>query len=216
MDALRLDRLRKEYEQAGLDERDVSADPIAEVARWLQAAVDAGVPEPTAMTLATVGSDGAPSARVVLLKDLAPRGFTFFTSYRSHKGAELDGNGRAALCFFWPNLERQIRIEGTVSHLPRDESEAYFHSRPRNSQIGAWASRQSEVLASRQQLLDRVTELEARYANEVVPLPDFWGGYLVTPSLIELWQGRASRLHDRLRYRRVSPTSPWILERLNP
>ncbi len=214
MDALRLDALRKEYEQAGLDERDVCADPITEVARWLAAAVNGGVPEPTAMTLATVTSDGAPSARVVLLKDLAPRGFTFYTSYSSHKGRQLDGSQRAALCLYWPALERQIRIEGTVSHLGRDESETYFHSRPRDSQIAAWASYQSEVLATRQELLDRVSKLEARFANAPVPLPDFWGGYLVSPSLIELWQGRRSRLHDRLRYRRSDGN--WILERLNP
>jgi len=215
MDALALAALRKEYERAGLDEGDVLPDPLDELARWLKTAVDAGVPEPSAMTLATVSDDGQPSARIVLLKDLSPRGLTFFTNYTSDKGRQLE-NGRAALCFYWPALERQIRIEGRSSHLGHDENEAYFHSRPRNSQIAAWASRQSTVLPNRDVLVTRMAKLEARFADQPVPLPDFWGGYLITPSLVELWQGRASRLHDRLRYHRPSPTAPWILERLNP
>jgi len=211
--------LRKEYMLGGLDENEVDRDPIVQFRRWLQAAIDAGVAEPTAVTLATATRDGVPSARVVLLKDVDEAGFRFFTNYGSRKGRELDENPRAALCFFWPDLERQVRVDGQVERVSRADSEAYFHSRPVSSQIGSWASRQSAPLASRALLEARVAELSARFAEGGdVPLPDFWGGYLLRPSAIELWQGRPSRLHDRLLYTRSvdSDGGGWTLTRLSP
>jgi pyridoxamine 5'-phosphate oxidase len=206
--------LRKEYMLGGLDEKDVDPDPIVQFRRWLKAAIEAGVAEPTAMTLATATRDGVPSARIVLLKDVDEAGFRFYTNYASRKGRELDENPRAALCFFWPALERQVRVDGTIERTSRDDSEAYFHSRPVSSQLGAWASRQSAPLPSRAVLEARVQELAARYGTGTIPLPDFWGGYLLRPTAIELWQGRPSRLHDRLLYTRSD--GKWSLVRLSP
>lgn len=210
--------LRIDYSRGALDEADVLHDPIDQFARWFADAQAAGVPEPNAMTLATAAGGGVPSARVVLLKALDERGFAFFTNYDSRKGAELAANPRAALCFYWQPLERQVRVEGTVAKTSREESEAYFHSRPVAAQVGAWVSRQSVTIASRAELERLQQEVVARFGVDsggVVPLPDFWGGYRVVPQSIEFWQGRPSRLHDRLLYTR-QPDGTWRISRLSP
>ena len=210
--------LRQSYSRAGLRQQDVAADPLAQFRRWFDEAVAAGVREPNAMTLATVDSDGAPDARIVLLKDLSPAGFSFFTNYESAKGQQLALRPQAALIFFWVDLERQIRVRGEVSRLPRAESAAYFQTRPRASQLGAWASQQSSVLESRGELEERWATLESQYAGQDVPMPGAWGGYRLRPQALEFWQGRESRLHDRLRYRlhNRQQGNEWILERLSP
>jgi pyridoxamine 5'-phosphate oxidase len=206
--------LRREYARAQLDEASVSPEPITEFARWFEEAVKAEVQEPNAMTLASVGPDGAPSARMVLLKGFDEQGFVFFTDYRSQKGTELEQNPRAALVFYWSELERQIRITGTTARVGREESEAYFRTRPRDSRISAWVSQQSQVVASRRLLEERVPELERRYPGDDVPLPPPWGGIRVFPGSLEFWQGRTSRLHDRIRY--VRDRDGWRIERLSP
>lgn len=209
-----LAELRNEYARASLDERDVLPDPIREFERWLEQAMRAELVEPTAMTLATASPDGAPSARIVLLKGLDERGFVFFTDYRSQKGAELDANPRGALVFFWKELERQVRVTGTVARTGRDESEAYYRTRPLPSRLGAWASHQSRPIADRAWLEERLREATARYAGSEPPLPPHWGGYRLTPATVEFWQGRPSRLHDRIRY--VRDGERWRIERLAP
>ncbi len=206
--------LRIDYGRAALDEADVRPDAMAQFDVWFQEARFAGVIEPNAMTLATVSSSGAPSARIVLLKDYDPRGFTFFTNYNSRKGDELKVNPRAALCFHWQPLERQVRIEGTVEVVSAGESEAYFRTRPVAAQIGAWVSQQSRPIASRAELERLQAELTARFANGPVPLPEFWGGFRVVPEAIEFWQGRPSRLHDRILYTRAA--EGWTIQRLAP
>ena len=206
--------LRREYARARLDETSVSPDPLAEFARWFDEALEAKVMEPNAMTLATATPAGAPSARIVLLKGFDERGFVFFTDYRSQKGSELEGNPAAALVFYWPELERQVRITGRASRIGREESEAYFGTRPRASRISAWVSHQSQVIGSRKELEARIPEIEARHPGENVPLPPYWGGFRVLPSTIEFWQGRTSRLHDRIRY--VRQDHGWKVERLSP
>ncbi len=207
--------LRREYARARLDEAEVSPDPITEFARWFAEAQEAQVPEPNAMTLATATADGVPSARIVLLKAFDERGFVFFSDYRSRKGAELEGNSRAALVLYWGELERQVRITGTVSLTSREDSELYFRTRPLGSRLGAWASHQSQVIAGREVLEERLREVESRFADAEVPLPPYWGGYRVEPEAIEFWQGRQSRLHDRIRYARAGDES-WKVERLSP
>jgi pyridoxamine 5'-phosphate oxidase len=211
-----LAQIRREYVRPSLDERELDADPLVQFRRWLADAVAADPLEPTAMTLATVGPDGQPSARIVLLKGCDECGFVFYTNYDSRKGRELAENPRAALSFFWPVLERQVRVEGRVEKLARAESESYFSSRPLGSRLGAWASRQSEVLASREELERNYAAVAARFEEGPVPLPEFWGGYLLRPLAVELWQGRESRLHDRFRYRRAAGEGEWTLVRLSP
>jgi pyridoxamine 5'-phosphate oxidase len=211
---LSLGDLRRDYTLARLDETSVSPDPLIEFGRWFEEALKAEARDPNAMTLATANAEGAPSARIVLLKGFDERGFVFFTDYRSRKGAELAENPRAALVFYWPELERQVRITGGTMQTDRQESEEYFRSRPRGSRLGAWISHQSQVIAGRQQLDERVPELERRYPGDDVPLPPYWGGFRLRPDSIEFWQGRSSRLHDRIRYGRNGES--WRIERLSP
>ncbi|HEU4784829.1 MAG TPA: pyridoxamine 5'-phosphate oxidase [Ktedonobacterales bacterium] len=207
--------LRKEYMQRGLDESDVDADPFRQFAVWFDEARAASPTEPNAMALATVGADGRPSLRMVLLKGADERGFVFYTNYESRKGRELADTPWAALTLFWPEMERQIRIEGRVEPVPAEESDAYYHSRPIGSQLSASASRQSEVIAGRDELEQRVAALSAQYQDQEIPRPENWGGFRVIPDAIEFWQGRANRLHDRLRYRLLA-SGDWQIERLSP
>ena len=208
--------LRREYMLGKpLVESDVLPDPIEQFARWFGDASEAGVVEPNAMTLATADSAGAPSARIVLLKGFDQRGFTFFSNYNSRKGRELAANPRAALVIYWHPLERQVRIEGRVDRVGREESEAYFRTRPPGAQIGAWVSQQSDVVTSRDEMERRAQQLSDEFGDKPIPLPDFWGGYRLVPTSIEFWQGRPSRLHDRLQYLRQD-TGGWTLRRLSP
>ncbi len=211
-----LSDLRRDYARASLDESDVSHDPIVEFARWFAEAQEAQLPEPNAMTLATATATGAPSARIVLLKAFDERGFVFFTDYRSRKGGELEANPRAALVFYWGELERQVRITGTVTVTSKEESERYFRSRPLGSRLGAWASHQSRVIPGRAVLESDLKEVEQRFGEGDVPLPPYWGGFRVEPETIEFWQGRESRLHDRIRYVREGGGKDWRVERLSP
>jgi pyridoxamine 5'-phosphate oxidase len=206
--------VRREYGAAGLSEEDLAADPMEQLRGWLDQAREAYPEEFTSMTLATADREGRPSARVVLLKGVDERGLVFYTNYDSRKGRELEENPRAALVFYWPAFERQIRIEGTVERTSREESEEYFLSRPLGSRLGAWASPQSRPIAGRGELERRLREVEERFGEEV-PLPESWGGYRVRPETVEFWQGRPSRLHDRLRYR-LSAGGGWRVERLAP
>lgn len=206
--------LRKEYMEGSVDERDAPADPMLLFAAWLQQAIDAGLPEPYAMTLSTATLDGVPSARIVLLRAAEAGRFTFYTNYESRKGRELALNPHASLLFYWAELERQVRIDGTVRQCDAAESDAYFAARPYANRIGAWASRQSRVIGDRAGLEAKVTEFGAKYP-ESVPRPPYWGGYRLTAQGIEFWQGRPSRLHDRLRYR-LRPEGDWQRERLAP
>ena len=214
MTTLDLAALRRDYALATLDERDVDADPIRQFERWFADATAARVPEPNAMTLSTATRDGVPSARIVLLKGVDANGFAFYTDYRSRKGAELAENPLAALTFLWKEIERQVRITGSVSRVSTQESEAYFRTRPPGSRLGAWASHQSAVLASREELEARVQDVIGRFPDGDVPLPPHWGGFRVAPDEIEFWQGRPDRLHDRLLYRRGE--RGWEISRLSP
>jgi pyridoxamine 5'-phosphate oxidase len=228
---------RREYQAGTLDRSGMAADPVTQFQRWFaEASATKGgrlrrfaiglykaaqqllgniAVEPNAMVLATVDAGGRPSARTVLLKGVGPEGFTFFTNYESRKGQELANNPQAALVFYWSQSERQVCVSGTVTKLTEQESAAYFHSRPRGSQIGAWASQQSRPLADRKELQESVLRIEARFKGREIPLPPFWGGYVLAPERMEFWQGRVSRLHDRFEFTRRADGS-WALRRLNP
>lgn len=213
---LNIAALRREYSLRVLRKRDADPDPFRQFACWLREAVEAEVPEPNAMSLATIAADGEPSSRIVLLKGVDDHGFLFFTNYESRKGRELAGNPRSALNFYWAELERQVCITGRVEKTSREQSEAYFHARPEGSQLGAWASAQSEVVPNREAIEEKLREVTERFASGGIPCPPWWGGYRVIPRVIEFWQGGAKRLHDRLRYTRQETGGTWRIERLSP
>lgn len=206
--------LRKDYNLAGLTEKDLARDPFRQFEKWFEEAQAAKLPEPNAMVLASGTREGRPSMRTVLLKGLDGRGFVFYTNYDSRKGRELADNPRASLLFPWIAMERQVMIEGSVVKVTREESDAYFHSRPRLSQLAAWASNQSTIVSGRTSLEAAMKALDKQYAGQEVPLPPHWGGFRLVPETVEFWQGRRSRLHDRLRYRREKDA--WVVERLAP
>jgi pyridoxamine 5'-phosphate oxidase len=206
--------LRKDYSLAGLAEKDLARDPFRQFEKWFQEAEAAKLTEPNAMTLCTATRDGRPSGRTVLLKGLDGRGFVFYSNYESRKGRELHENPHATLVFPWIALERQVIVEGTLTKVAREESEAYFHSRPRASQLGAWVAQQSSIIPGRGVLEESMKALEKKYEGQPVPLPANWGGWRLAPETVEFWQGRRSRLHDRLRYRRGK--DDWSVERLAP
>lgn len=207
--------LRKDYSTATLNEEDVNQNPFKQFELWMHQAVESEISEPHAMSVSTVSAEGKPSSRIVLLRGFDEQGFVFYTNYKSHKGNEASENPYACINFFWPELERQIRIEGRISKIDQQISTDYFHSRPRESQIGAWASEQSAVIANRKVVEDAFVHYTEKFKDlELIPKPEHWGGYLIKPNSIEFWQGRPSRLHDRLRYR--IENGQWILERLSP
>lgn len=207
--------MRQSYERGELDVASVAPDPFVQFGGWLDTALAADIVEPNAMTVATVGIDGQPAARIVLLRGWDERGFVFFTNYESHKGHDLAHSPRAALLFFWPALERQIRIEGAVTRLSASDSDAYFVQRPRGHRLSAWASKQSTVVRNRAELEAQMAAEDARFADVEVPRPDYWGGYRVEPRRFEFWQGRRNRVHDRIVYRRL-PGVDWTIERIAP
>lgn len=209
-----LSELRRDYVTGGLSEADLADEPVAMFRSWMHDALRAGIHEPNAFVLSTVSSQGLPASRIVLLKGLDERGFVFFTNYGSRKAADLSVNPACALLFPWHVLERQVRVEGTATALSEQENDAYFATRPRASQIGAWASPQSEVVADRSVLDQLYKEMEERFGDGDIPRPEQWGGFCVVPEVVEFWQGRRSRMHDRLRYRRTS--DGWVTERLAP
>lgn len=217
MDArpLNISALRHDYVAHGLRRSDLDPNPIKQFAKWFGEAAAAEIRDVNAMSLATATADGMPSSRIVLLKGISDRGFVFYTNYNSAKGRELEENPRAALNLYWVQLERQIRISGTVEKTTREDSEEYFHSRPIGSQLGAWASEQSEAIPNREALEAKLTEVTDRFGGGVIPLPPHWGGYRVVPATIEFWQGRTNRLHDRFRYS-LQGEGSWLIERLSP
>ncbi len=207
--------IRKEYIQKTFDEKDAAVDPFQQFGRWWREAIDSNIDEVNAMTLATASADGWPSARIVLLKEYDENGFVFFTNYNSAKGRQLMENPRACLVFFWKELERQVRITGGIEKVPAEESDDYFNSRPAGSRIGAWASPQSSVIAGRSVLEERVKSFTAEFGSGTIPRPAHWGGFRVKPAVVEFWQGRSSRLHDRLQYT-LREKGSWKIERLAP
>jgi pyridoxamine 5'-phosphate oxidase len=210
-----IEQLRRDYSGEELNESNVERDPLRQFQRWMEGALNAGVLDPHAMTLATVSAEGKPSARIVLLRAISEGEFTFYTNYESRKGGEVAGNPNVALVFFWLELDRQIRVEGQISTVGEAESDRYFASRPRGSQIAAWASKQSGVISGREELERKFREMEARFSGKLVPRPENWGGMKVRANKIEFWQGRPSRLHDRILYTLQSDGS-WAISRLAP
>ena len=210
---MELHNIRDEYTKRVLSQHDCHENPISQFEQWQKEAIHAQVNEPTAMNIATVDEQGRPNSRMVLLKEVNEQGFVFFTNYLSRKGSCIERNPYVALTFFWPELERQVRIEGRVVKIPAEQSDKYFATRPYTSRIGAWASEQSTVISNYKSLLAKAALVAAKHPLNV-PRPDYWGGYLVVPETVEFWQGRPSRLHDRIRYRKASDN--WIRERLSP
>ena len=210
-----ISHLREEYARMGLNRHELHADPLRQFELWFQQALDAEIAEPNAMNLATATADGSPSIRTVLLKGYDHEGFVFYTNYTSTKAAEINANPQVALSFFWLQLERQVRIWGRAEKVPQSQSEAYFLSRPRGSQLGAWASPQSQRIEGRELLENRLQEITQKYAGADVPLPDHWGGYRIIPSAYEFWQGRPNRLHDRFYYQ-MTDDAQWDIQRLAP
>ena len=207
--------IRKDYKLETLSEEVISSDPIKQFELWWQQAVDSNIEEVNAMTLSTVDKNNKPSSRIVLLKDFKEDGFTFFTNYKSHKGQCIDQNPNVSVVFFWKELERQVRIEGIAKKISARESDIYFNSRPEESKIGAWASPQSKIIATREVIENNVAEYKSKFAGATITRPIHWGGYLIEPAMIEFWQGRPGRLHDRIRYARLDNTN-WKKERLAP
>ena len=210
-----IQNIRSEYHSAALSEKDTAEDPIKQFDKWFNEALKSEQHEPTAMTLATATHDGRPSARIILMKGFNNDGFAFYTNYLSRKGKEIAKNPLGALVFFWDILERQVRIEGTIEKLSKEDSERYFHSRPKGSQVGAVVSPQSQEIADRDELEKKWAEAETQYADKDVPKPSYWGGYVLKPRLIEFWQGRPSRLHDRIAYKKIDNKN-WKKVRLAP
>ena len=210
-----LAKLRSEYSAHGLRRAELHSDPLQQFSAWFAAALAAEIRDVNAMSLATATRDGKPSVRIVLLKGFDERGFSFFTNYDSGKGRDLDANPFAEMVFYWPQLERQVRISGEVERTSREDSAAYFHSRPLGSQLGAWVSKQSEVIDARKVLDARLNEMTERFENGEIPLPPHWGGYRLKPDRFEFWQGRPNRLHDRFRYSRKADGT-WLIDRLAP
>ena len=216
MDDLRLyiNTLRHDFSKKSLDEKDVNKNPILQFEKWFKEAVDVKVNEPNAMALSTVDEENKPSSRILLLRNFNDNGFVFYTNYNSRKGEEILLNPKAALLFFWPELERQVRIEGTLIKQSTEESDIYFKTRPRGSKLGAWTSAQSKVVADRKELDDEYSKMSEKFPTDDIPRPVHWGGYLLIPNTIEFWQGRASRLHDRILFTRNN--RDWKIERLAP
>lgn len=210
----KVENLRIDYNKDTLDIKDLNADPIVQFEYWFDEAMGANIPEPHAFMISTVDAEGKPSSRIVLLRNADQNGFVFFTNYKSRKGHNIEVNPNVCATFFWHDLQRQVRIEGTIEKISAAESDEYFATRPRESQIGAWASNQSEVLESREALEERTAQLTAQYEGQTVPRPPHWGGYRIKPTAIEFWQGRASRLHDRFLY--TLEGGNWDIKRLNP
>ena len=212
---MEIDQWRREYLRGGLSRSDLKETPVEQFRQWLSEAAEAGLSDPSSMSLATVDANGQPSQRIVLLKGVDEKGFVFYTNLRSHKARDIASNGQVSLLFPWQSLERQVIVYGRAHQLTREDAEAYFHSRPRESQLAAWASQQSEVLDSRDQLEQQFEQAKTRYGDDEIPLPDFWGGYRVEPEAVEFWQGGARRLHDRFMYRRDAD-GQWQASRLSP